>query len=339
MLRSVPSSGRVHSAVVLSGADSAESLRARGVRVESAGAGTYVEVVEVPFGGGAPRVIGRRLTDAWGRVPRGESILRPSAAAARWQETPVAELGEETVDQIDWCRMRQAMVANARAEEARWTSPNGTKLRENEASQRPFLVSYWMTVPGFTTAAAAGAQAAQSAADALGAEWSAAFICFVMHSSGIRAAHGFVFGQRHMTYIVGALRNRERSARDRPFWLVDEVELRAEALPQPGDLLCFNRDAQGGMTHHSYSSLRQEWFVDHPNATPTGSAHCALVTGIVERGGQRFLETIGGNETVDGSGHESVRAASTILLEPSGGISAATAAAHHIFGMIKITRC
>lgn len=339
MLRSVPGCGRVHPAVVLAAAETVESLRARGVAVESAGEGTYVEVIEVPFAGGAPRVVGRRLTDAWGRVPRYEAIVRASPAAA-WREA-APDQSEQTVDQIDWCRMRQTLVANARTEEARWTDPLGTKLRENEASQRPFLVSYWMTVPGFTAAAAAGTQAAQSAADAEGAEWSAAFICFVMHASGIRAAHGFRFGQRHIIYIVDALRNRERSDRNRPFWLVDSVELQNEATPQPGDLLCFNRlDSHDVMTTHSYHSLRQAWWDTHRGDSPTGSSHCALIVGTVERGGQRFVETIGGNETVPGGGgHESVRATATIPLEANGGISAATAAAHHIFGLIKITRC
>jgi subtilisin family serine protease len=355
MVRTVPSPSRVHSAVVLAAPEPAETLRARGVPVEFAGRGTYVEVMEVPFGGGSPRVVGRRLTDAWGRVPRGEAVLRPVPPGRRWDgpapapfaldlpsapDLPSTTLppvalempGEQQVAQIDWCRMRQTIASNARTEEARWTGPTGTKLLESQASQRPFLVSYWMTVPGFTTAAAAGAQAALSAADTLGAEWSAAFICFVMHASGIRPAHGFVFGPRHMTYVVGALRNREASNRDRPFWLVDRVELRVEATPQPGDLLCFNRpDENGVMSTHTFESLRQQWVTNNPNADPTGRSHCALVLGTVQQGNQTFLQTIGGNET------HSVRLAATIPVDANGGI--VNAAAHDIFGMIKITRC
>lgn len=330
--------GNVHSAVVLSGAESAESLRARGVPVECAGGGTYVQVMEIPYGGGTPRVVGRRLTDAWGRVPRGETILRP-ARTRMPLETETApglvadEPAEQTVDQIDWCRMRRTIVANARAEEARWTGPTGTKLEEDAASQLPFLVSYWMTVPGFRTAATAGPRAALSARDLDDGDWSAAFICFVMHASGIREAHGFHFGQRHLSYVVTALRNRERSAQDRPFWLVDHVELRAEATPRPGDLLCLNREVRGRMTTHTYSSLRNEFWIRDRTVEPTGSSHCAIVLGTVERGGRRFVETIGGNET------DSVRVSSNIPLEANGGFSAATIAAHHIYGMVKITRC
>lgn len=334
MVRSAPPGGGcVHPAVVLSAAESADTLRSRGVPVESAGGGTYVAVMEVPYGGGTPRVVGRRLTDAWGRLPRGETILRPTRVRLPYGEAPDVIMAEQTVAQIDWCRMRQTIVANARTEEARWTSPTGVKRLESQASQRTFLVSYWMTVPGFTTAAAAGTQAAASAANTVGAEWSAAFICFVMHASGIRAAHGFDFGPRHMTYVVGALRNRERSARDRPFWLVDRIELRAEARPEPGDLLCFNRQVDGVMTTHSFENLRQRFWITNPTVAPTGSSHCALVLGTVDQGGHRFLQTIGGNET------HSVRLAATIPVEANGGLSNATVAANHIFAMIKIMRC
>ena len=204
---------------------------------------------------------------------------------------------------------------------------------ESDASQLPFLVSYWMTVPGFKTANAAGARAAVSAANGNDGEWSAAFICFVMHASGIRAAHGFHFGPRHMSYVATALRNRERSAPNRPFHLVDTVELQAEAAPKPGDLLCFNRVANGAMTNHSYVSLRRQFWTNDPNVEPTGSSHCALVLGTVERGGQRFLETIGGNET------QSVRLASNIAVEANGGLSAQTVALHNIYGAVRITEC
>jgi subtilisin family serine protease len=336
LVRSVPLSLRnIHSAIVLSGAESAESLRARGVPVECAGGGTYVQVMEVPPGGGPPRVVGRRLTDPWGRVLRDEAILRPTRPWVATETAPDPYAAEQPAPRIDWCRLRRTIVANARAEEARWTSPTGTKLVESAASQRPFLVSYWMTVPGLTTAAAAGARAAISAAgvDPIG-YWSAAFICFIMHASGVRAAHGFDFAGAHIRYIVGALRNRERSDRSRPFWLVDAVEVRAEATPEPGDLICLNRRNEAGVwSTHTFQNLRDRYVTASPTAVAEGRSHCALVLGTVERGGRRFLETIGGNE------ENTVLLDSTIPIEANGGISEATARDRHLFGMIRIVGC
>ena len=233
---------------------------------------------------------------------------------------------------IDWCQKRIDIARIARAEEARWTFPNGTKALESNPAFLNVLRDYWLTVPGFTTNAAALAQAQQSAADVVGAEWSAAFICFVMNRAGIRRQDGFEFSQRHMNYIVGALRNRERSDHDKPFWLVDHVELLHEATPEPGDLICFNRIANGVMTHHSYTSLRREfWENGHENDPVTGSSHCALVVGSGQNpDGTHFVETIGGNET------HSVRIRH-VPVDANGNI--ANPAALNVFGMIKLVGC
>jgi len=83
LVRSVPYHGVLHSAVVLSPEpENRADLTLRGVPVEGGGPGTYVEVLEVPLGGGPARVVGRRLTDSWGRVPRGQTVLRPSGVAS-----------------------------------------------------------------------------------------------------------------------------------------------------------------------------------------------------------------------------------------------------------------
>jgi murein DD-endopeptidase MepM/ murein hydrolase activator NlpD/LAS superfamily LD-carboxypeptidase LdcB len=235
----------------------------------------------------------------------------------------------DNVADIDWCQMWQTIARIARAEEQRWTRPDGTKFLENHPSRLPILESYWRTVPGFTTAAAAAAAAQQSANDTRA--WSAAFICFVMHTAGVRQAHGFEFGQRHMNYIVGALRNREQSDRNRVFWLYDEIEVQNEATPQIGDLLCFNREVNGVMTNHSYASLRNSfWLHGNQNVPPTGSSHCSIVVGMVERNGRRFIQIIGGNE------RHSVRL-QEIPIDRFGGIP--NPQAHNIFGIIKLLRC
>ncbi|HEY8224574.1 MAG TPA: DUF2272 domain-containing protein [Pyrinomonadaceae bacterium] len=247
-------------------------------------------------------------------------------------------LGEQPAPQINWCQMRQNIANVARAEEQNWTAPNGQKLLESHPGRLQALTNYWAAVPVSNPAASA----VQSAVDNPNFPWSAAFICFVMRSAGVQPVHGFQFGSKHITYIVGALRNRENSDRNRPFWLLDQIEIQNEATPEPGDLICFNRcvpdptqppcDGQPGRrTTHSYTNLRNRfWPVTNQNQQATGSSHCALVVGTTLIGNQQFAETIGGNE------QNSVRIRH-VLLNQNGGID--NPQANHIFGMIKIIAC
>jgi len=81
LVRATSAAGPPHSAVVVSPRpERSAALRSRGVPVEAAGAGWYVEVAEAPPVGGAPRSVGWCLTDEWGRVPRGQMVLRASEA-------------------------------------------------------------------------------------------------------------------------------------------------------------------------------------------------------------------------------------------------------------------
>jgi hypothetical protein len=150
-------------------------------------------------------------------------------------------------------------------------------------------------------------------------------------TAGVRRAHGFEFAARHMNYIVGALRNRERSDTTRPFWLVDHLELEHEATLEPGDLLCFNRPVRRVWTTHTYSSLRRAfWENGHENTPVTGSSHTALIVSVGQDARGRFVQTVGGNE----SGSSRLR---RVDLDANGGI--ANAQARHIFGLIKLTGC
>ncbi|MDP1913220.1 alkaline phosphatase family protein [Brevundimonas sp.] len=80
LVRFAPYEGILHSAVVVSERiESAASLLRRGVPVEAAGPGGYVEVAEMPPDGGDQRLVGRLLTDAWGRLARGQTIVRARA--------------------------------------------------------------------------------------------------------------------------------------------------------------------------------------------------------------------------------------------------------------------
>jgi hypothetical protein len=226
-----------------------------------------------------------------------------------------------------WCAMRSRIARAARAELARWRGRGGRVLHESDPGQLRILAQYWSAVPGFSTPRAALAAARRSAADDPAFPWSAAFICFVMRQAGVRPADGFVFGRRHMEYIVGALRNRERSDHTRPFWLVDHVELQHEAPPERGDLLCFNR----GGSHHTYSSLRRSfWSGGHETARTSGISHCRAVVGTGISGGRRFIDTIGGNES------NSVRL-TRIAADRFGNIPHPQAL--RIFGMIKLIEC
>ena len=78
LVRSAPLAGGRYSSLILS--EEVEpwwSLAARGVPVEATGPGLFVQVVEIPPGGGPPLTIGRRLTQEGGWVPRYQTVLRP----------------------------------------------------------------------------------------------------------------------------------------------------------------------------------------------------------------------------------------------------------------------
>jgi hypothetical protein len=97
LLRAVPFEGIWHSAVVVSDdVESAGDLMSRGVPVEQSGPGGYVEVVELPAEGGRARIVGRRLTDSWGRVARGQTIARHQLRAPVAEIDSSSELAEVT---------------------------------------------------------------------------------------------------------------------------------------------------------------------------------------------------------------------------------------------------
>jgi len=81
LVRSAPAQGLHYTSVVVSEPVEREDLAVRRVPVEAGGAGMYVEVAEAPLERGALRSVGRRLTDAWGRVPRGQTLFRAAEGA------------------------------------------------------------------------------------------------------------------------------------------------------------------------------------------------------------------------------------------------------------------
>ncbi|HEV8503817.1 MAG TPA: DUF2272 domain-containing protein [Chitinophagaceae bacterium] len=193
----------------------------------------------------------------------------------------------------DWCEIKQKIVRIAVEEEGViWTDSSGNKRVESESAMLAELERYWNEVPGINAHDAAINSANNTE------PWSAAFISYVFSDAGIERSDGFLFARKHITYIVGALRNRENSDLTKPFWLHDNIEMLHEATPAPGDLICYNRfDQNGNYSNHSYSSLRARYW--NNNDAPSGVSHCDVVVSITERNGQQIIDTIGGN--VNGS--------------------------------------
>ena len=188
----------------------------------------------------------------------------------------------------NYCDIKSEIIRIAVEEEGVWTDSNGNKRDENEAGMLPELERYWGAVPGVN----AHTLAIESANDT--GAWSAAFICSVFSDAGIDLSDGFIFARKHIRYIVGSLKNRENADTTKPFWLYDNIEILHEALPQRGDLICYNRfNDRGVYSNHSYSSLRDLYM--NNNDVPTGVSHCNIVGSITESEGNQIIGTIGGN--------------------------------------------
>ena len=98
LVRPAPVPGGRYIGIVISDrAQPWSALVRRGVPVESSLGGRYVEVLEVPPGGGPPQVVGRQLTTEHGDLPRNQGLFRSSSIP----ESESAELDESiTVDDV-----------------------------------------------------------------------------------------------------------------------------------------------------------------------------------------------------------------------------------------------
>ena len=220
----------------------------------------------------------------------------------------------------DWCQIRFGIIKSADEEQGFWLTPAGDLRKEGDPVVLEMLTKYWRDGAGDPNPEA---RAKDSAADAENSPWSAAFVSWVMRNAGVPSNAGFDFSSLHMTYIVGALRNRERGQRDRPFWFygIDEI------VPQPGDVLCKNR----GGAIYTYDGLKKKYF-DGGNDTvaPSGKSHSDVAIGYAERGDRRFLQVVGGNvsNTVGTTEYE---------VDEDGRL--VDAAANNVFGVITLLEC
>lgn len=227
----------------------------------------------------------------------------------------------------DWCQLRFNIIKTADEEQGAWLDASGALRSESDPAVLDMLVKYWRDGVG-QSAAGARQTATQSAADTT--PWSAAFISWVMRNAGIQRSDGFWFSQRHIVYIVEAMRNRERNDTTKPFWLYDISE-QAQHPVVAGDLICFNRKPRGkAKTTHSYTKLKRKWWDVVANRTKaaTGYSHTDVVIGFHDRGGKRYLEAIGGNRGNTVGSVELEVDANNQILSPG-----------DVFGILKLTEC
>jgi N-acetylmuramoyl-L-alanine amidase/GH25 family lysozyme M1 (1,4-beta-N-acetylmuramidase) len=191
---------------------------------------------------------------------------------------------------LDWCQIRFGIIKSADEEQGFWLDSASRLKTESDPTVLEMLEKYWRDGARVTNWAHA---AQRSAADDVDFPWSAAFVSWVVTNAGVPDGVGFDFSMRHMTYIVGALRNREGNHTDRPFWLYKPDE----AIVAPGDIVCRNRKVKGVMTTHSYESLKRAfWDKGRDTVPPTGSSHSDVAIGYQDDdSGKRFMEVVGGN--------------------------------------------
>lgn len=229
----------------------------------------------------------------------------------------------------DWCQIRFNIIKSADEEQGFWLDSAGNLYTESSPDVFDMLVKYWQEGVGLS-AAEARRFATRSAADDEDYPWSAAFVSWVMRNAGVTTAMGFDFSAKHITYIVGALRNRERAQRDRPFWLygVDEI------APQPGDIICKTRS---GGAAYTYASLKRDFF-DNGNDTksPSGKSHTDVAIGCVDRGGTKYIQVIGGN-TGDDDGTQDTVGMKEYELDAAGMI--VRPSRYNVFGIIHLIEC
>lgn len=132
LVRSAPAEGVDYLGVIVGDyIGPGEIFAARGVTVEAAGPGLYVEVAEVPFEGGRIEFSARRIADPSWRNPRGQTIYRPGSGRS--------PLGDDDAEALFECEELARHCAYA---SDGWTDRPATLAEAGANGQRPaFLTS------------------------------------------------------------------------------------------------------------------------------------------------------------------------------------------------------
>ena len=209
----------------------------------------------------------------------------------------------------DWPRFKQILAKVAKDEESLWTKSDGKKRIEKELVVRPYLEKYWKPLLPTNYVN----QAKKSSEPGARAPWSAAFISWCLLEAQRLARgefgqkfsvknYGFQKAQKHIVYIVKALRNREAVDTNTHFWLYRPQNDPLNPSIEVGDLVCLNRSSSG----HSYENLRSTYWDDALNKPssikPYGVSHCDIVVEKKElyekpdkSDKKTYLITVGGN--------------------------------------------
>ncbi|MER3498844.1 MAG: hypothetical protein C4308_09545 [Chitinophagaceae bacterium] len=130
--------------------------------------------------------------------------------------------------------LRQKIVQTAFHEFQQWH--NEKIIRENEPAASDKMKKYWAELNWKPTE--------KQLADSLWQEqhpWSAAFISWIIKQAG--AGNQFKYSTRHSEYIVWARNNANQKKQQSLFTAYSICDPRS-AWPQPGDMLCKNRDGK-----------------------------------------------------------------------------------------------
>jgi len=162
--------------------------------------------------------------------------------------------------------LKQQLIRAVLYEHFRWNTP--ATYRENDSLMLDIMKAYWANLGQQVTS--------HELQDSLWQEmhpWSAAFISWVMRRAG--AGDNFCYAPNHATYIVAA---RNNVGKDNAVFKAYNINDTNAAWPQPGDLLCKNRDGK----IYTLNTI-------HKNCI----SHCDVV--IESDSVHRIVTTIGGN--------------------------------------------
>jgi hypothetical protein len=153
---------------------------------------------------------------------------------------------------------------------------------EDDAQVRPAIAGYWTAVPGQRALDVQSRLNDIHRAAGWSMAWSAAFISYVVCTSGIEDKDAFARSDSHYVYVDQAIKNTVEQNVTGLYRARDIIT----GLPKVGDLLCADRAANN---RPSYPSL-------DARADDVGRGrfmHCDLVVSVGKKGG--YVGVIGGN--------------------------------------------